>query len=116
MWHQVDAYKMVCSSTSGMKGRQVTWKLDLHAPTSDNGALQGFPLSLVLYSVSTKGLVNLNSNGLSFVLALADDGLFYKTTSDSHTAVTAVSKQLQKILQWCKETGSEINPSKVQVV
>ena len=39
---------------------------------------QGSLLSPVLYNVYTKGLADLNSNGLSRVLTLADDGLIYK--------------------------------------
>ena len=54
-------------------------------------------MSLVLYNVYTKGLVDLNSNGLRRVLTLADDGLIYKTASDTHTAVTAVQEQLEKV-------------------
>ena len=50
------------------------------------------------------------------MLTLADDGLIYKTASDIHTAVTAVQEQLEKVLHWCQETESEINPSKVQAL
>ena len=60
------------------------------------GLPQGSPLSPVLYSVYTKGLADLNSNGLSRVLTLADDGLIYKTSSDISTAVTAVQEQTGK--------------------
>ena len=41
----------------------------------------------VPYCIYTKGLADLNSNGLSRVLTLANDGLIYKTTSDIHTTV-----------------------------
>ena len=77
---------------------------------------QGSPLSPVLYNVYTKGLADLNSNGLSRVLTLADDGLIYKTSSDISTAVTAVQEQLEKVSHWCQETESEINPSKAQAL
>ena len=80
------------------------------------GLPQGSPLSLVLYNVYTKGLADLNSNGLSRVLTLADDGLIYKTASDISTAVTAVQEQLEKVSHWCQETESEINPSKAQAL
>ena len=70
----------------------------------------------VLYNVCTKGLADLHSNGLSRVLTLGDDGRIYKTASDSHTAVTAVQKQVIKASQWCQETESEINPSKTQAL
>ena len=75
------------------------------------GLPQGSPLFPVLYNVYTKGLADLNSNGLRRVLMLADDGLIYKTGSDTHTAVTAVQEQLEKVSHWCQETVSEINPS-----
>ena len=68
------------------------------------------------YNVYTKGLADLNSNGLSRVLTLADDGLIYKTSSDISTAVTAVQEQLEKVSHWCQETESEINPSKAQAL
>ena len=80
------------------------------------GLPQGSPLSPVLYNVNTKGLADLNSNGLSRVLTLADDGLIYKTSSDISTAVTAVQEQLEKVSHWCHETESEINPSKAQAL
>ena len=58
------------------------------------GLSQSVPLSPVLYNVYTNGLWDLNSNGLSRVLTLAEDGQIYKTSSDIHTAVTAVQEQL----------------------
>ena len=107
---------MARSSTPGKKGCHATWKLDLHAPTTDNGTSTRLPLSPVLYNVNTKGLADLNSNGLIRVLTLADDGLIYKTASDSNTEVTAVQEQLVKVLDWWQETESEINPSKAQAL
>ena len=80
------------------------------------GLPQGSPLSPVLYNVYTKGLADLNSNGLSRVLTLADDELIYKTASDISTAVTTVQEQLEKVSHWCQETESEINPSKAQAL
>ena len=77
---------------------------------------QGSPLSPVLYNVYTKGPADLNSNGLSQVLTLEDDGLIYKTASDISTAVTAVQQQLEKVSPWCQETESEISPSKAQAL
>ena len=80
------------------------------------GLPQGSPScpQSVLYNVYTKGLADLSSNGLSWVLTFADDGLIYKTASDIHTAVTTVLKQLEKVSRWCQETESEINPSNAQ--
>ena len=43
---------------------------------------QGSPLSPFLNNVYTKELADMSSNGLSWVLTLADDGLIYKTASD----------------------------------
>ena len=78
------------------------------------GLPQGSPLSPVVCNVYTKGLVDMNSNGLSRVLTLQDGGLIYKTASDISTAVTAVQGQLEKMSHWCQETESKINPSKAQ--
>ena len=77
IWRQLDAYEMACSGTSGKKGCLATVKLTI-------GLSQGFPLSPVLYNVYTKGLADLNSNGYSQVLTLADDGLIYKTASRAY--------------------------------
>ena len=107
---------MARSSTLGKKGCHVTWKLDLHAPVTDNGTSKRLPLSQVIYNIYTKGVADLNSNNLSQVLILADDGLIYKTASDFHTAVTAVQEQLEKVSHSCQETESIINPSKAQAL
>ena len=116
IWRQLDAHKMARSSIPGKKGCHATWKLDLHAPTTDNGNCTRSALSPVLYNVYTKGLVDLNSNGLSRMLRLADVWLIYKTASDIHTPITAVQEQLEKVSHWCQETESEINPSKAQAL
>ena len=79
------------------------------------GLPQGSPLSPVLYNVYTKGLADLNSNGLSRIITLADDGLIYKTESDVSTAIAAVQEQLD-VSYWCQEIASEINPSKAQAL
>ena len=47
------------------------------------GLPQGSPLSPVPFNVYTKGLAELNQNGPSKILTLADDGLIYKTSTDS---------------------------------
>ena len=61
------------------------------------GLPQGSPLSPFLYNVYTKGLADLNQNGLSRVLTLADDGLIYKTTRDTQEAAELVHQQLEPI-------------------
>ena len=112
---------MARSSTLGKKGCHATWKLDLHAPTNDNGAFTSSPppsplqsapnhppppSAPVLYNVYTNGQVDLNSYGLSRVLTLADDGLIYKTASDISTAVTAVQEQLDRMLTYKTQVES----------
>ena len=116
-------------STKDSRGRSILWQwrsiskmrfkllmklLVQYGVILTMGLTQGFPLSPVLYSVYTKGLADLNNNGLSRVLTLADDGLIYKTASDISAAVTAVQEQLEKVSHWCQETESEINPSTAQ--
>ena len=63
-----------------------------------------------------KGQTDLNSNGLSRVLTLSDDGLIYKTASDINTAVTAVQEQCDKLSHWCQKTESEISQGKAQAL
>ena len=104
------------SSTPGEKGCHATWKLDLHAPSTDNGTFTRLPLSPVLYNIYTKGLADLNSNGLNGMLKLADYGLIYKTAIDINVAITSAQMQLEKVSHWCQETESEISPSKVQAL
>ena len=111
---------MACSITPGKKGCHATWKLDLHAPTTDNGTStsRNVPPSLlfpVLYNVCTNGLADLNSNGL-FWVHLLTNRFIYKTGSDINTAVIVVQEQLEKVSYWCQETESEINPSKAQAL
>ena len=107
---------MAHSSTSGKKVAMWLGKLELQAPTTDSGTSQGSPLSPVLYSVHTKSLADLNSICLSCVLSLADDVHIYETASDTHTAVTIIQKQLEKVSHWCQETESKISQSKVQAL
>ena len=77
------------------------------------GLPQGSPLSPVLYHVHTKEQADLNSNDLRRMFTLADGWLTCKTVSDTYTAVQDLQ---EKVSQWCQETGSEISPSKKQVV
>ena len=56
-----------------------------HAPTTNSGTSTRLSLSPVLYNVYTKGLADLNNNGLRRMFTLADDGLVCKTTSDIYT-------------------------------
>ena len=52
----LDAHKMAHSSTPGKKDCHATWKLGLHAPTTDKGTSTGSrSLSPVLYNVYTNG-------------------------------------------------------------
>ena len=52
----LDAHKMAHSSTPGKKDCHATWKLDLHAPTTDKGTSTGSrSLSPVFYNVYTNG-------------------------------------------------------------
>ena len=104
---------------AALQERKVAMRLGIWISTPQQltkGLPQGSPLSPVLYNINTKGLADLNNNGLSRVLTLVDDGLIYKTASDIHTAVTAVQEQLEKVSHWCQETESEISPSKTQVL
>ena len=78
IWRQLDAYR-----TPAKKGRHATLKLDLYAPTTDNGTSTRFSLPPVLYNVYTKGPADLTSNGLNRLPTLADDGPTYKTACDT---------------------------------
>ena len=116
IWRQLDAHKMARSSTPGKKGCHATWKLDLHAPTTDNGTSTRLPSVPCPLQCLHKGTGGSEQQWFKRVLTLADDGLIYKTSSDISTAVTAVQEQLEKVSHWCQETESEINPSKAQAL
>ena len=79
------------------------------------GLPQGSPLSPLPFNVYTKGLADLNQNGSSKILTLADDGPIYKTSKDSQEAAEAV-QQLDSVSKWCHDTGSLINPDKTQTL
>ena len=55
---------------------------------------QGSLILLVLFSVYTKGLAELNQNGPSKILTPVDDGLIYKASRDSQEAADAMQQQL----------------------
>ena len=61
------------------------------------------------------GLADLNQNGPSKILTLADDGLTYKTSKDSQEAAEAV-QPLDSVSKWCHNIGSLINPDKAQTL
>ena len=71
-----------------------------------NTALGG-PLQCIVHA---EGLADLNQNGPSKILILADDGLIYKTSKDSQEAVRAVQQQLASVSKWCHSAGSLISP------
>ena len=111
--------RWLAAALQDKKGRHTTRKLDIHTPKLTMGLPQAPPpppLSPVLYNVYRKGLADLNSNGLIRVLTLVDHGLIYKIASGTHTTVTTVQEQLQKVSHWCQETESEINPSTAQAL
>ena len=101
--------------TAALQERKVTMQLGNWISMPQQLTSTRLPLlSPVLINVYTKALADLNSNGISRVPTLADDGPIYKTASDINTAITAVQEQLEKMSHWCQETESEINPSKAQ--
>ena len=95
---------------AALQERKVVMQLEKWTQQQTVGLPQGSPLSPVLYNVYTNGLADLNSNGLSQVLTLADDGLIYKTASDISTAVTAVQEQLEKVSHWCQRDRVQNQP------
>ena len=64
--------------------------------------------------IYTKGLADLNQNGPSRILTLADDGLIYKTSKDSQEAAEAV--QQNSLSRWCYDTGSLISRDKARTL
>ena len=82
------------------------------------GLPQWSPLSPVFFNVYTKGLADLNQNGPSKILTLADDRLIkiYKTSKDFQEVAEAVQQQLDSVSKWCHDTRSLLNPDKAQTV
>ena len=67
IWRQLDAHKMARSSTPGKVAMRFgNWTFMPQQLTM--GLPQGFPLSPDLYKVYTKGLADLNSNYLNWLL------------------------------------------------
>ena len=98
-------------SAPGKNSDYAAWKLELcssshNGPTTRNTALGG-PLQCIVHA---EGLADLNQNGPSKILILADDGLIYRTPKDSQEAVRAVQQQLASVSKWCHGTGSLISP------
>ena len=79
------------------------------------GLPQRSPLSPVFFNVYTKGLADLNQNGPSKILTLADDRLIkiYKTSKDFQEVAEAV-QQLDSVSKRCHDTRSLLNPDKAQ--
>ena len=114
IWRQLDDHKMARSSTPGKKGCHATWKLDLHAPTTDNRTstrLPSVPCPLQCLHKGTGG-----SEQQWFQPGAYAYELIYKTARSISKAVTAVQEQLEKVSHWCQETESKINPSKAQAL
>ena len=102
---------MDCRSAPGKNSDYAAWKLELcssshNGPTARNTALGG-PLQCIVHA---EGLADLNQNGPSKILILADDGLIYRTPKDYQEAVRAVQQQLASVSKWCHGTGSLISP------
>ena len=108
--------RWLAAALPGKKGCHATWKLDLHAPTTDSGTSTRLPSVPCPLQCLHKGTGGSEQQFSSRVLTLADDGLIYKTASDISTAVTAVQEQLEKVSHWCQETESKINPRKAQTL
>ena len=81
------------------------------------GLPQRSPLSPVFFNVYTKGLADLNQNGPSKILTLADDRLIkiYKTSKDFQEVAEAV-QQLDSVSKRCHDTRSLLNPDKAQTL
>ena len=101
---------MARSSTPRKKGCHETWKLDLHAPSTDSGTATipspPPPSDLSPLQCLHKGTGGSEQQWFSQLLTLADDGLIYKTASDINTAAIAVQEHLEKVSHWCQETHS----------
>ena len=96
----------------------VTWKLELCSSSAHNGPTARITALAGPLQCLTKGLADLNRNGPSKILTLADGGLRYKTSKDSQEAAEAVQQQLDSVSvsTWCHDTGSLISPDKAQTL
>ena len=107
---------MARSSTPGKKGCHATWKLDLHAPTTDNGTSTRFPSVPGPLQCLHKGFGGSEQQWVKPGAYTCGRRAHLQNSSDISTAVTAVQEQLEKVSHWCQETESEINPSKAQAL
>ena len=89
--------RWLCSSTLEKKDHHATWKLDLHAPTTDNGTSTRLAPASSSLQCLHKGTGGSNSNGLGWVLTLADEGLMCKTACDTHTLTGAAGKSVTMV-------------------
>ena len=103
VWRQPNTCPVDCGSAHGKNSGYATGNLSsaLHQETMD--VPKWSPLSPVLFNVFTKGLADLNRNGL-----------IYKTSRDSQEAAGAVQEVDGSVSHWYHGPRSLINPDKAQ--
>ena len=94
IWSQPNTDLVCCRSTPGKKNGYAAWKLKLCSSSAHNGPTTRITALAGPLQCLTKGLADLNQNGPSKILTLADGGLRYKTSKDSQEAAEAVQQQL----------------------
>ena len=118
IWSQPNTDPVGCRSAPGKYSGYAAWKQEVCSSTAHNGPITRITALAGPLQCLTKGPADLNQNGPSKILTLADGGLRYKTSKDSQEAAEAVQQQLDSVSvsTWCHDTGSLISPDKAQTL
>ena len=97
VWRQPNTDPVGCRSAPGKNSGYAARILELYSSSAHNGPTTRITALAGPLQCLTKGLADLNLNGLCKILTLADDGLIYKTSKDSQEAAETLQQQLDSV-------------------